>query len=236
MEMVTSRVDPDYAASDIYIGARSGLYRIPNGKNALMEVISDTIKDAHQIVASVAGNDISLWITASPNRLYYVLGKRTGEFTVKWNMPVLFASDVLSVATMRSSSKINANEIFVLNQAMTLTHYWQDPVSTLWRSQISSLNAEKYILNFESFTTHIHLENKSFPITDNIRITSDEWQYCTINGLAYSTDRDTPVELKADGMGNITIITSAVDIFPPVLHLQSRSNERANVQLADRIR
>ncbi|KAH8649748.1 hypothetical protein BGZ60DRAFT_534628 [Tricladium varicosporioides] len=220
MTMVTSRFDPDFAASDLYIGARSGIYRIPNGKHSKMELISDIVKDVHEIAASVHGNEISLWVTASPNRLYYIYGQRTSDFTVKWNMPILFASDVLAVASMRSTSK-SANEIFVLNQNMTLTQYWQDPQTTTWRNKTSSVDKNKYVLNFDSYTTHIHLESKGLPITDKVRITSSEWQYCTINGLVYSLDQDTPAEITADALGNITIIESAIDISPPVLHLQS---------------
>ncbi|KAK5019372.1 hypothetical protein LTR60_000267 [Cryomyces antarcticus] len=74
--------------------------------------------------------------------------------------PTFFAGDVLSVAAIRSTAR-QANELFALNQNLSLMHYWQDPTSTLWHSRTASIAKSKYIVNFESYTMHIHLESNS---------------------------------------------------------------------------
>ncbi|KAJ5676526.1 uncharacterized protein N7477_002159 [Penicillium maclennaniae] len=222
IETATSRPDPVDPASDLYIGARTGVYRIPNGKAASMELVSGDISDVHEIQAILDGDDISLWVTASPNKLYYIYGHRTpGNISVAWRTPILFASNVLQVAAMRSAVK-KANELFVLTQDQSITHYWQDTASTIWRSKVAVIKNDPYVLNFDSCTSHVHLEAKGLPLNGQIvKVTSSEWQYCVINGLMYSLDEDVAAEIPTDPMGNITIISTAVDISPPVLHIQS---------------
>ncbi|KAJ6113507.1 hypothetical protein N7523_006824 [Penicillium sp. IBT 18751x] len=222
IETATSRPDPVDPASDLYIGARTGVYRIPNGKAASMELVSGDISDVHEIQAILDGDDISLWVTASPNKLYYIYGHRSpGNTSVAWRTPILFASNVLQVAAMRSAVK-KANELFVLTQDQSITHYWQDPASTIWRSKVAVIKNDPYVLNLDSYTSHVHLEAKGLPLNGQIvKVTSSEWQYCVINGLMYSLDEDVAAEIPTDPMGNITIISTAVDISPPVLHIQS---------------
>lgn len=223
IQTAVSRPGPKNTASDIYIGSPTGVYRIPNGKASAMELVSDAVVDVHDIVVTSNGDDISVWVTASPDKLYYIYGKRaSGTTQVRWNMAIVFATGVLRVAPLRSATK-NANEIFVLMQDSSITHYWQDPSSTIWRKRISLVKNDAYVLNFNSYTTHLHAENEGVPaIGQKFKITSSEWQYCTVNGLVYSLDVDVPAEVELDPQGNITIISTAVDISPPVLHIQSK--------------
>jgi hypothetical protein len=221
MQTATSRSGAVNTASDLYMGTANGVYRVPNGKTAAAEQVAH-IKDVHGITVTTEGNQISLWITSSPNFLYYVYGQRGTGTSVTWNTPILFASKVLQVAPMRNLS-MSSNELFVLDSDETITHYWQDPTSTSWRSHISSVPKSNYVVNFNSYTTHVHFQSKSMALSgQKVLVTCSEWQYCVINGLVYSLDVDVPAEITADSMGNITIISSAVDVSPPVLHLQSK--------------
>lgn len=218
----TSRSGAMFTASDIYIGTPRGLYRIPNGQAGSMELVTDSIVDVHDIVVTLNGDDIALWVTSSPDKLYYIYGHRTSPLAVTWNMPTVFASSVLRVAAMRNLAK-SSNELFVLTTDLAVWHYWQDPSSTLWRSSQAIVKEDAYVINFNSYTTHLHLESAGLPIpSQKVKITSSEWQYCTINGLKYSLDQDVSAEIEVDPSGNITIIEPAVDISPPILHIQSK--------------
>ncbi|KAK5451905.1 hypothetical protein LTS15_007628 [Exophiala xenobiotica] len=221
IQTAIGRPGPVNTASDIYIGSPTGVYRIPNGKSSAMELVSSAIVDVHDIVVTTDGDDISVWVT-NPKMLYYIYGRRaSGTTRVAWNMPIAFATGVLRVAPFRSATK-KANELFTLMQDSSITHYWQDPSSTSWRSRTTLVKNDAYVLNFNSYTTHVHAENEGVPATGaTFKITSSEWQYCTINGLVFSLDADIPAEVELDPQGNITIISTAVDISPPVLHLQS---------------
>jgi hypothetical protein len=224
IQTATSRPGAVNAASDIYIGGPGGIYRIPNGQLGHMEALCTTIPDVHDIDVVTDGDNVSVWATCSPNRLYYIYGKRkTGTTNILWNTPILFASDVISTAAIRSLTK-KANELFVLTQSNSIMHYWQDPDSTSWRSRTTSpSNAKEYLVQVETYTTHVHVGNMNQALVGRaVKLTSSEWQYCTVNGLVYSLDADTPAEVALDAQGNLTIISSAVDISPPILHIQSK--------------
>ena len=225
---LTARTGSDSPSSDIYIGAATGVYRIPNGKTSHMEQVTDEIKDVHEVrTASHGTDDISLWVTASPSNLYYIRGMREEESqTVKWNAPVLFQQNVLFVAPIRtikpSSAGQSTNEIFTIDSGLTITHYWQDPSSTIWHQRTARAQESDYVLNFKSYTTHLHLESPSgSPVQEKVKITSSEWQYVTINGSVYSLDLDVPAEVEADLFGDITIISPATDVSPAVIHITS---------------
>lgn len=222
IQTATSRAGALFTASDIYIGTPTGVYRIPNGKSGSMELVTNGIPDVHDIVVTMNGDDIALWVTSSPDKLYYIYGHRKSATAITWNMPIIFASGVLRVAAMRNLAK-SSNELFVLASDLAVWHYWQDPDSTLWRSSKAIVKEDAYVLNFDSYTTHLHFESAGLPTpSQKVKITSSEWQYCTINGLKYSLDQDTPAEIEVDPSGNITIIEPAVDISPPILHIQSK--------------
>ncbi|KAI1802876.1 hypothetical protein F4811DRAFT_572527 [Daldinia bambusicola] len=222
----TARAEAKNPSSDIYVGAATGLYRIPNGRANLMEQVTDSIKDVRQVkIAKEDSGEMSLWVEASPSSLYLVRGERQEGHVVKWGEPVLFAENVLHVAPLRvvkSNDGPSSNEIFTLDTGLTVTHYWQDPSSTLWNRKTARVGQSNYVVNFNSFTTQFHLGDElGVPVQAKVKITSSEWQYATVNGLVYSLDSHVPAEVQTDEFGNITIISTASDVAPAVLHITS---------------
>ena len=199
---------------------------MPNGISGLIEQLPGALADVHQITTSIHGNDISVWVVTAGNQLHYYYGSRTSTDAVAgnitWNPPMEFANDVLTVASMRSQVK-SANELFVLNSSLATTHYWQDPMTSSWRSRVSAVAQDDFVVDTQSYTTHAHFANNGLPIPQHkLTITSSEWQYCTINGLVYSLDADVAAEIIPDPQGNVTIISSAVDLSPAIFHVQSK--------------
>ncbi|KAI1644579.1 uncharacterized protein F4817DRAFT_318734 [Daldinia loculata] len=222
----TSRAEVRNPSSDIYVGAATGLYRIPNGRADLMEQVTGSIKDVRQVkIAKEDSGEMSLWVEASPSSLYLVRGERQEGHVVKWNEPILFAKNVLHVAPLRvvkSDNGPSSNEIFTLDTELTVTHYWQDPSSTLWNHKTARVGQSDYVVNFNSFTTLFHLGDLSgAPVRAKVKITSSEWQYATVNGLVYSLDNHVPAEVETDEFGDITIISTASDVAPAVIHIAS---------------
>lgn len=92
----------------------------------------------------------------------------------------------------------------------------------MWRSKTSKVKDNAVVLNYNSFTTQLTLKCDSASLVGKIvKITSSEWQYCAINGLVCSLDMGVPAEVPVDIQGNVTIISQADDIAPPILHIQS---------------
>ena len=145
----TARPSSEYASSDLYITADTGIYRIPNGKATFMEQVTDTIKNPHELIATATADSVSLWIAASPSFLYYIYGKRMDSGHMAWNQPIQFASGVLHVAPMKRVGS-NANELFTLNQDMSITHYWQDPETTNWQSKTAVVKGSSFVVNEKS--------------------------------------------------------------------------------------
>lgn len=230
----TSRPGADFASSDLFIGASTGVYRIVHGKAKEMEAVTTDIKDVHQIIAVYGSSDVSLWVGSSPSDVHYIYGKReSDEKSITWNSPVLFTKDVLKLAAIRSTVK-NANELFVLDQDSSITHHWQDPSSKLWRKETAKVKDKAVVLNFNSYTTLVNLKSGDVPLSNKtVRITSSEWQYCMINGLMYSLDINSAAEVPIDIQGNVTIISQAHDLSPPIFHIQSKQKPTKSRLISD---
>lgn len=217
-----SNSDPFTIASDIFIGSDSGIYLIQNGKIGTMSTITEDIKDVHQIIVAEDKENISVWAMCSPNNLYYIYGKKGKE--IKWNSPILFSENIIHIAPIRNTAKL-ANEMVVISKDSDILHYWQCPNSTLWYNRKIHMDKSQEYMEFNSFTTHIHVEDsKGQPyIKQKINITSSEWMYVTINGGMYSIDKDTPAVVETDTLGNITIINMANDISSPIFHIDTNN-------------
>lgn len=88
-----------------------------------MEQVTSEIKDVRRIDAVYSPTNVSLWVAASPSILYYIYGRRGRDGrTITWNSPVMFAKNVAKLAAMRSRLT-KANEAFVLNTDMSITHW-----------------------------------------------------------------------------------------------------------------
>ncbi|KAK6352477.1 hypothetical protein TWF730_009302 [Orbilia blumenaviensis] len=228
----TGQAHGKLTTSDLYVSAPTGVYRIPGGKASLMEQVTADIKDAHEISVTSTADSISLWVTASPNYLYYIYGRRsdTANGQVRWNPPFKFATNALHVCAVRNAVT-DTNEVFTVNQDASIAHYWQDPNSTNWYSKKASVKGKSFVVDQRSYTSHIQVVSDGIPLSNfEAKITSSEWQYCIINGLMYSLDIDTPAIVTTDPFGKITIIGPANDSSPPVLHIQSDSfSETINI-------
>ncbi len=212
--------DPFSISSDLYVGSDTGIYVFPGGKAGAMQEITSSLKDVHEIaVRTDSAGNVSIWAMVSPNDIYYIYG-RQGD-TYSWNAPVKFSGNAIHIAPTRSASK-KSNELLLVNQDQTLTHYWQDPGSTLWHHRTLSVKGGGSVINFNSFTTHINVADAGGTprAGQSLRITSSEWIYATINGLIYSLDKDNPAVVATDGIGNVTIITDTGDVASPIFHVE----------------
>lgn len=216
-----TQTDPFSMSSDIYVGTDTGVYLFQDAHAGKLTTVTDQLKDVHQVVVSEDTANLSVWAMCSPSELYYVYGKK-GPAGYTWNAPILFAANVIHVAPMRSRTR-QANELFVVNQDLTVTHHWQDPASTLWRHRTLSVPKTSYVFDAPTFTTVIHVEDAvGDPVSGAVlEVTSSEWFYGTANGLVYSIDIDMPAAVPTDAMGTMTLIALTADIAPPIFHISS---------------
>lgn len=207
--------------SDIFVGSPTGVYCFKNAAINKCGLVTDKIKDVHELTVRQDKDSIVVWASTAGNKLYYIYGKKEakGEKYV-WNDPVLFKEDVLHIAPIRNTER-NGNELFLVTQDKSIQHYWQDSGSTLWRQQVINVPDQKDVIEFNSYTTHLHFEDDKGKalIEEKVKITASEWVYVTINGFIYSLDQASCAEVSTDIMGNVTIITMTDDIACPIYHL-----------------
>lgn len=210
-------------ASDVYVGTSTGVVLFPGAHAGQFMQVTDQIADVHQLDVERHGDDISVWALCSPNRLYYIYGSKTDQ-GYTFNTPILFSASAIHVAPVRSATR-NANELFVLEQDSSVTHHWQDPGSTLWQRRTISVPKTNVIVDMDTFTTRIALEDaKGGPLAGvQLQLTTSDWQYVTANGLLYSLDLDTPAAITTDELGSITLIAHTTNVAPPILHVTSES-------------
>ncbi len=215
-----SQTDPLLISSDIYVGTDKGVYLFRDAKINTLDKVTDKIEDVHEIIVREDEENISVWVLSSPSTLYYIYGKKGQSYT--WHDPILFSQSIIHIAPIRNRAK-GANELFLINQDQSISHYWQDPNSTLWQQRTIKVKGKNFLLDFDSFTTQIHLEDENGTSLPNqtLKITSSEWVYATVNGLVYSIDKDNPAEIQTDIMGNVTIITMATDVSVPIFHVEA---------------
>lgn len=217
---------PDTARfSDLYFAGAAGVFRVPDGMVSLKERVSDPaiVGEVKELAIAYDGSQVAVWSTNIKDELYYTRGIRTpGSKMISWGTPFLFAKDIVRVAPTRSFAR-QTNELFCLTKSAVLHHYWQDPSSTMWRKRLGHENVKSTVINYDSYTTHVHFEQDGMAVSRGMElsVTSSEWQYVTINNVVYSIHANTPVTVSPDAMGNITIICDAVDTAPPVIHISS---------------
>lgn len=216
-----SVLDPFSISSDVFVGTNQGIYVFVGARVEGMQKVTDQIQDVHQIIVRRDSKSVALWAMASPSRLYYIYGEKSGT-SYKWNSPILFDKSVAHLAPLRVRTR-NANEIFVVTSDLNVVHHWQDPKTTLWQQRTIRTPKGEYLNNIPTFTTHLQIEDgNATPMAGaKVEITASEWTYVTINGLVYSLDLDTPLEVTTDETGALTVIGIASDIAPPILHVRS---------------
>lgn len=227
--VTSNHPNPFNMSSDIFVGTDQGIQVFPGGYVNQLETITDQVKDVHQLVVKQDEDSVVIWAVASPNQLYYIYGQKAPDHkggnqsqAITWNDPILFASDVLHIAPIRSFTK-KTNDLYVVSQAKEIVHHWQDPDTTVWSKRTIKIKDEEYLLNQNTYTTHINFGDDQGTILRNqtIRLTSSIWVYAQVNGKTYSLDKDNPAMIPIDAMGNVTIVNMASDISSPVYHVES---------------
>jgi len=195
------------------------------------QLVTDGIKDVHELTIRQDKDNIVVWASTAGNKLYYIYGKKVmtevqekgrkiKDYVYEWNDPVLFKDDVVHIAPIRNTTR-EGNELYLVTGDKSIQHYWQDSATTLWKQQVINVPEQKEVIEFNSYTTHLHFEDdKGKQVAgEKVRITASEWMYVTINGFVYSLDQGASAEVSTDIMGNVTIITMTDDIACPVYHL-----------------
>ena len=207
-------------SSDLFVGANDGLYVFRKARIAGLQKITGDLKNVREITVRQDGDTIVVWALVAPSLLYYIRGEQGDVY--RWSDPILFSDDAVHIAPIRNRIR-NANEIFLVDQALNVEHHWQDPVSTLWNARTIKAPNSDFLIDVDTYTTKIHVEDAAGMALAGVKVklSCAEWLYANVNGLTYILDPQVPAEIPLDAMGALTVIAAARDISTPVLHLES---------------
>ncbi|MEN0005276.1 MAG: hypothetical protein AAF798_14075, partial [Bacteroidota bacterium] len=224
--------DPDNIFSDLYVATDDGIFLFPYGDNSgdYKVPVTDELKDVHEMEVHSDGKAISIWVT-SGNTVYYMAGTTDGDSYFFPFPPIKYADGVVHLAPICANVN-KRNELLLVKNDGQLEHHWQDNQedSQLWHHDTIKLEAADYVIQYNSYTTHIKLKDQygqpygtggQANERPRVRITASEWQYVAINGLVYSLDKDVPADVPLDEMGNLTVIMPASSAACSVLHVEA---------------
>ena len=126
------------------------------------------------------------------------------------------------MAPLRNWQKM-ANEITVVGLDNSLSYLWQDPDTTLWKESDIPLYDTKELLTFNCYITHVSLTYPDGrPVIDQpVSVTASEWTHAEVNGSNHTLDPYTPVEVRTDVQGNVTIINKVSSISTSRFYLSA---------------
>jgi len=218
-----SVVPDDRGFSDLYVGG-DGLYvfRARAQKSpARYETIigAKDAKGISDIIARRDGERISLWLIRG-ERLLYLSGKVGDQ--PNWTPVIPLRAGVGLMAPLRNWQKM-ANEITVVGLDNSLSYLWQDPDTSLWKESDIPLYDTKELLTFNCYITHVSLTYPDGrPVIDQpVSVTASEWTHAEVNGSNHTLDPYTPVEVRTDVQGNVTIINKVSSISTPRFYLSA---------------
>lgn len=222
-------VAPHY--SNLYVGGAAGVDFYPHQTQTLTAaggvriVQPDATNPVDEIAVAQDSDNISIWMLAPSNQtLRYSTGPQpSGREPGEWSAPIVLLQHVAHISALRQPKR-QANQLLCALSDRQLSYQWQDPATTLWHNVEIPLEDAGAVQEFPSYTSTIHFEDaaQNVMMGMEVAVTSSQWTYATINGYVWELSPDTPVEVRTDAFGNLTIIAPTLTLGTPVYHVQPR--------------
>jgi len=185
-------------------------------------LISDdaAFSNVTQMLARQDDTHVSLWVRNSEQVLWYVRGDQLGksdDAPRNWTTPLSLRQNVARIAAIRNKNRQANAVLTVKSDGQTVAYLWQDTATTLWKDSDLPLPALSMVQEFPCYTSVLAFtdENGNPVIDQEIKLNASEWTYATVNGFYKTLDNTTPVTVKTDGSGKITIINKVTGISTP---------------------
>ncbi|WP_394839861.1 hypothetical protein LVJ94_23520 [Pendulispora rubella] len=163
----------------------------------------------------------SVWVLAGEDLYTFDDGGKDGA----WTTPILFRTGVAKIAPLANQRQY-ANELVYIGtdiqKTRSLLYMWQDPSTTLWKSDAIPLASTNHLYEFNCYTTHLSFEDERGEAFAGrvFRVSASSRVRLTINGVTHVVDETTDVEVVSDLQGNVTLINQVCDLATPLLHLR----------------
>ncbi|MBZ4419873.1 hypothetical protein [Myxococcus sp. RHSTA-1-4] len=212
--------------SALYVGG-DGLWWFPstglkNAKSAALAIASsDLLPGVSAVLAHQDASRVSVWAVDSSQRLFCV-SNAVGA-TEGWSAPLQQAEHVAHLAARRNQKR-SASELFLSStDNSTITYLWQDPTSTSWQNTDMVLPSPGNGQQFACYTTVVRFtDTQGAPlIGQTVQLNASEWAHVLVNGYWTDLDTSTPVEVKTDSSGTVTLINKVSDVGTPMYRISA---------------
>lgn len=218
--------DPNNGLSALYVGG-DGLWWFPstglkNAKSAALAIASaDLLPGVSSVLAHQDGSRVSVWAVDSSQRLMCVsnaVGATSG-----WSAPLQQAEHVSHIAPRRNQKRRTSELFCSTTNNSSITYLWQDPSSTSWQNTDMVLPSNGNGQQFACYTTVARFTDASGAplINQTVQLNASEWAHVMVNGYWTDLDSGTPVEVKTDSAGTVTLINKVSDVGTPMFRFSA---------------
>ncbi|NMH63638.1 hypothetical protein [Shewanella salipaludis] len=189
-------------------------------------------KDTTLVVPSVSSDEsgVTIFLLQQTNvgesKLLYLtnryLNGETNEFSEEWTSAIPILDDVKQYTSVKGT--LDNNHLVVANSHDQLSHWFFDPVSTMWRTQGICIEGPDDILEFDSYTTSMCLEDNTsesagYLCGEKCYISASGNVKAEVNGVSLQLGPDQPKLTKTDLTGTVSVIMPTMGLDTPLIQI-----------------
>ncbi|QSQ25829.1 hypothetical protein JY651_13245 [Pyxidicoccus parkwayensis] len=193
----------------------------PSTKAALAIASADLLPGVSAVLAHQDASRVSVWAVDSSQRLLCV-SNAVGA-TDGWSAPLQQGQHVAHLAARRNQKR-SACELFLSKtDNSTIAYLWQDPTSTSWQNTDLVLPSSGNGQQFACYTTVVRFTDaQGAPLINQaVQVSASEWAHVMVNGYWTDVDSTTPVAVKTDNTGTVTLINKVSDVGTPMFRFSA---------------
>ena len=219
--------------TDLYVAVAGGLYYLAaqaqTDRAAPVEIARHTLlRGVSTLNVDVNGERIVVWGLNKFGKVFCLRG-RVGSQLVPgaWSVPVPLLADALMTNTL--INRLHGGSIlFAHTDKDDLVQLSEDPVTTLWAKRSITLppTAPRDMVTVTTYTTHVQLRSDdNLPLnSQTVGLTADRPCSVYVNNRYINLFVDTPIELKTDASGTLTIVQDVTSLGAVSYQLESNGD------------
>ncbi|MEZ6852350.1 hypothetical protein [Halodesulfovibrio aestuarii] len=156
------------------------------------------------------------------------LDGETNDFVEQWTSDIPIIDDVKQYTSVKGTQ--DNNHLVIANSHDDLIHFFFDPVSTMWRTQDVCIEGPDGILEFDSYSTTMCLEDNSdnaagYLANQDCFISASGNVKAEVNGVSLQLGPHQPKLTKTDLTGSVSVIVPTVGLDTPLIQISRNDNQ-----------
>lgn len=222
-------------STDLFVVEASTLYYFPSsnqhdGAVAAVLLSNAVMSGTSELFAMSHDGMVILWGRNQNDEVYYISCPQPSiTDPLAWSLPVPILSGIERISPYINMAD-GGNTIFAAGGGKLRRIVQSD--QTIWQAQDITLPIQPHqkAISFNSYTTTVKISDEAgMPLRDIlIGLSADSRCTAYINGLYYALDRS-PVHVKPDTLGTITIVQATGNLNGTILRLSTGSGNAVTI-------